>query len=95
MAKNGKGRGEAANRAVADYIANLSGDHRALIVLKAQLYGGFWEPMLEDLRERLKAKRPFHNLAQRIQDDINCIEEMQKFEAVHEIDLSEYVRLEE
>ena len=52
-----------------------------LIVLKAQLYGGSWEPMLDDLRNRLTGKPYIFKLASRIQDDIERIEQMRKFEA--------------
>ena len=76
---------------VADYAGRLSEEHKMLVALKTQLYGGAWEPMLDDLRNRLAGKPYIFKLVHRIQDDIGRIEEMQRFEAEHKIDLAEYV----
>ena len=81
------------DKAVTDYIDGLSAEHKMLVALKAQLYGGSWEPMLDDLRNRLAGKPYIFKLVHRIQDDIGRIEQMQKFEAEHHIDLAEYVEL--
>lgn len=78
-------------KTVDDYVRRLSEEHKMLVALKAQLYGGSWEPMLDDLRNRLTGKPYIFKLVHRIQDDIERIEEMQKFEAEHKIDLAEYV----
>jgi hypothetical protein len=64
-----------------------------LIVLKAQLYDGTWEPMLDDLQNRLVGKPYIFKLANRIQDDIERIKQMQEFEAEHKIDLADYIDL--
>lgn len=76
-----------------DFIAGLSDEHRMLVILKAQLYGGTWEPMLDDLQNRLEGKPYIFKLANRIKDDIERIEQMRKFEQEHDVDLSEYVEL--
>jgi hypothetical protein len=81
----------AVDKAVSDFVGRLSNEHRMLVVLKAQLYGGTWEPMLDDLRNRLNGKPYIFKLANRIQDDIERIEQMQKFEIEHNIDLADYV----
>ncbi len=78
-------------KAVDDYVRRLSEEHKMLVALKAQLYGGSWAPMLDDLRHRLVGKPYIFKLVHRIQDDIGRIKEMQKFEAEHKIDLAEYV----
>lgn len=88
-----KGTGTAANRTVTDYVDSLSDECRMLVILKAQLYGGSWEPMLDDLRNRLDGKPYIFKLANRIGDDIERIEQMMLFEADHGIDLAEYVRM--
>jgi hypothetical protein len=64
-----------------------------LVVLKSQLYGGSWKPMLDDLRNRLAGKPYIFKLANRIQDDIERIEELERFEQEHGIDLGDYVEL--
>jgi hypothetical protein len=84
----------APERDVSDYVKTLSEEYRMLIVLKAQLYGGSWEPMLDDLRNRLGGKPYIFKLANRIQDDIERIEQMRKFEADHKVDLANYVEIE-
>jgi hypothetical protein len=65
-----------------------------LIVLKRQLYGGAWEPMLDDLRNRLAGKPYIFKLANRIQDDIGRIEQMRKYEQDYNVDLADYVEME-
>ena len=78
---------------VSDYVKSLSEEYRMLVVLKAQLYGGSWEPMLDDLRNRLAGKPYIFKLASRIQEDIERIEQMQKFEADRKVDLADYVEV--
>ena len=80
-------------KAVSDFVAALSDEYRMLVVLKAQLYGGAWEPMLDDLRNRLEGKPYIFKLVNRIKDDVERIEQMRKFEEEHNIDLTEYVEL--
>jgi hypothetical protein len=88
-----KSTGTAADCGVTDYVNSLSEQCRMLVILKAQLYGGLWEPMLNDLRNRLDGKPYIFKLANRIQDDIERIEQMMQFEAEHGIDLAQYVRM--
>jgi len=79
--------------AVQDYVGGLSDEYKMLVVLKAQLYGGSWEPMLDDLNNRLAGKPYIFKLANRIKDDVERIEEMRSFEVEHGVDLAEYVHL--
>jgi hypothetical protein len=88
-----EGVGTSVSKVVSDFIAGLSDEHRMLVILKAQLYGGTWEPMLGDLKNRLEGKPYIFKLANRIKDDIERIEQMRKFEEEHNIDLTEYVEL--
>jgi len=80
-------------KAVRAYVDALSNEHRMLVVLKAQLYGGSWDPMLDDLRNRLTGRPYIFKLATRIKDDIERIEQMQRFEVEHDVDLAELVEL--
>ncbi len=86
-----KGSDTAVSKVVSDFVNGLSDEQRMLVALKAQLYGGTWEPMLDDLRNRLAGKPYIFKLANRIQDDIERIEQMSEFEAEHNIDLADYV----
>ena len=88
-----KGGDTAVSKVVSDFVDGLSDEHRMLVVLKAQLYDGMWEPMLDDLRNRLAGKPYIFKLANRIKDDIRRIEEMQEFEAEHNIDMADYVKV--
>jgi len=88
-----RGGETAVDKAVSDYIKGLSDEQRMLVVLKSQLYDGKWEPMLDDLRNRLAGKPYIFKLANRIQDDVERIEEMMEFEAEHKVDLADYVEL--
>jgi hypothetical protein len=81
------------DKAVVDYIHGLREEHRMLVALKTHLYEGSWEPMLDDLRNRLAGKPYIFKLVNRIQDDIERIEEMRRFETEHKIDLANYVDL--
>jgi hypothetical protein len=78
-------------KAVNDYVKGLSAEHKMLIVLKSQLYGGKWEPMYQDLKNRLDGKPYIFKLANRINDDIERIEQMRQFEKENGVDLSKYV----
>jgi hypothetical protein len=77
--------------AVKDFVKGLSSEHKMLIILKAQLYGGKWEPMDQDLKNRLEGKPYIFKLANRINDDIERIEQMRKFEQQHNVNLCDYV----
>jgi hypothetical protein len=86
-----KNKKVAVDKAVNDYVSRLSDEYRMLIVLKGQLYDGQWEPMLDDLKNRLAGKPYIFKLVNRINDDIKRIEEMMDFENKHNIDLVNYV----
>lgn len=76
-----------------NYVDGLSNEHKMLVVLKAQLYGGSWDPMLDDLENRLKGKPYIFKLSNRIKDDVQRIEQMRDFEDQNGIDLADYVSL--
>ena len=78
---------------LSDFVDGLSDEHRMLVVLKAQLYGGTWEPMLDDLKNRLGGKPYIFKLVNRIKDDIERIQQMQNFEEEQNVDLADYVEL--
>ena len=88
-----KGSETAVSKVVSDFVNGLSDEHRMLVVLKAQLYDNTWEPMLDDLQNRLAGKPYIFKLANRIQDDIRRIEGMQEFEVEHNVDLADYVKV--
>ena len=91
--KTQKNRDASTENAVKDYVSRLTEEHKMLVVLKLQLYGGSWEPMLDDLKNRLEGKPYIFKLVNRIKDDVDRIESMKKFEAEHGVDLSNYVEI--
>ncbi len=84
----------AVDPAVQSFVSSLDEQHRMLVILKAQLYGGQWQPMLDDLKNRLEGKPYIFKLANRIKDDVDRIDRMQIFEKEHGIDLSDFIKLE-
>jgi len=88
-----KGGKTSVSKVLSDFVDGLSDEHRMLVVLKAQLYGGTWEPMLDDLKNRLEGKPYIFKLVNRIKDDIERIQQMQNFEEEHNTDLADYVEL--
>jgi hypothetical protein len=91
--KSHRGVKTSADKLVSGFVAGLSNEHRLLVSLKAQLYDGTWETMLDDLQNRLEGKPYIFKLVNRIKDDIERIEQMRKFEEQHNVDLAKYVEL--
>jgi hypothetical protein len=89
--KDGKVDEKKRKNAIVDFVKSLSAEHKMLIVLKKQLYGGKWEPMYQDLKNRLEGKPYIFKLANRINDDIERIEQMKQFEQQYDADLCDYV----
>jgi len=83
-----------ANPTVGLFVQGLDEPQRMLVILKAQLYGGQWKPMLEDLENRLEGKPYIFKLANRIKDDVERIRSLQVFEQENGVDLADYVKLE-
>ena len=77
--------------AIVDFVKGLSAEHKMLIILKSQLYSGKWESMYRDLKNRLEGKPYIFKLANRINDDIERIDQMRQFEQQHGVDLCDYV----
>jgi len=91
--RTNKGTKTAHDKVVDEFVAGLSNEHRMLVILKAQLYDGSWELMLDDLKNRLDGKPYIFKLVNRINDDIKRIHEMQSFEMAHSVDLADCVEL--
>lgn len=89
--KDGKISEKKRKGAIADFVRHLSAEHKMLIVLKSQLYGGKWEPMQQDLKNRLEGKPYIFKLANRINDDVERIDQMKQFELQYGINLCDYV----
>ena len=91
--KNNQGDTKDLNETVTGFVERLGDEHRMLIILKKQLYAGSWDPMINDLKNRLIGKPYIFKLVNRINDDIERIEYMRCFEEKHNIDLSNFIDL--
>ena len=91
--KSGNQRDSSLDALAKDFVRGLDNEHKMLVVLKAQLYGGSWLPMLDDLQNRLEGKPYIFKLSTRIKDDVQRIEQMKAFEESNGIDLADYVSL--
>lgn len=78
---------------VEQFVSNLTPEEKMLIVLKRQLYGGKWSPMIGDLKNRLAGKPYVFKLETRIKDDIKRVHSLMEFEQKHGIDLADFVSL--
>ena len=60
--------------------ATLTPDEKDLVLLRDELYGGSWDDMLADLRNRMTGKPYIFKLVNRIQQDIDTIERLRAME---------------
>jgi len=77
------------------FASGLTPDEKTLVTLRDELYGGSWDQMLGDLRDRLKGKPYIFKLVNRIQDDIARIEKLSEYEKKHKINLADYLKKKE
>lgn len=85
----GWGTGMAASQHEKFYNA-LSPAERILVTLRDELYGGSWDQMIGDLRDRLQKKPYIFKLVNQIQDDITRIEKLTEYEKKHRLNLAEF-----
>jgi len=74
-----------------EFVATLSEEEIMLLRLRDELYDGRWDAMLADLNDRLQGKPYVFKLAHRIQDDIERIERLNRFERQYQADLAKYI----
>ncbi len=73
------------------FMDRMTAEQRMLLVLKRELYDGAWQPMIADLENRLAGRPYVLKLANRIEDDLKRIEQMQQMEEHYEVDLAAYI----
>ena len=73
------------------FVGSLSEEEIMLVRLRDELYDGRWDTMLADLRDRLQGKPYVFRLAHPIQDDIDRIERLNRFERQHGINLAKFI----
>jgi len=67
--------------------ATLTPDEKDLVLLRDELYGGSWDDMLADLRNRLAGKPYIFKLVNRIHQDIDTIGRLRAMEKEKGVDL--------
>lgn len=74
-----------------EFVAGLGEEEVMLLRLRDELYDRRWDAMLADLNDRLQGKPYVFKLAHRIQDDIERIERLNRFERQYNVDLAKYI----
>jgi hypothetical protein len=81
----GEGRAEG-------FARGLTHEERTLLEVRDELYGGSWDDVESDLRARL-ANRPYIiKLSTKIEEDLERIERMRRFEGEAGVDLRQVLR---
>ena len=80
-----------ADQRATEFVASLSEEEIMLLRLRDELYEGRWDAMLADLNDRLQGKPYVFKLAHRIQDDIERIERLNRFERQYSVDLARFI----
>ena len=81
---------EEENRSHVNFYESLSEEETMLITLRDELYGGVWEKMEHDLRDRLQGRPYIFKLVNRIEEDLHRIEKLRGYEDDHGINLADY-----
>lgn len=76
------------------FMAELDAECRLLLVLKRQIYDGQWELMQQDLANRLAGRPYVVKLVNRIEDDLERIEQLRAMELKYQVDLAQFLVLE-
>ena len=76
---------------VRKFVASLGEEEIMLLRLRDELYEGRWDAMLADLNDRLQGKPFVFQLAHRIQDDIERIERLNRFERQYNVNLAKHI----
>lgn len=75
------------------FMDRLTDEQKLLLVLKRELYGGDWRPMVTDLRNRREGRPYVLKLAHRIDDDLGRIEQMSELEKHYQVELSDFIQI--
>ena len=73
------------------FMDRLTQEQKLLLVLKRDLYGGDWQAMVGDLKNRLEGRPFIVRLAARIEDDLARIAQMLEMERHYQVDLADFV----
>jgi len=74
------------------FARSLSHEERTLLEVRDELYGGSWELLEADLRDRLAGRPYIFQLATKIEEDLDRIERMRSYEGRTATDLGKLAR---
>ena len=74
-----------------EYFQSLTPEEEHLIILRDMLYAGDWREVVGDLQARKDGKPFVFKLNTRIEEDLQRIEKLNKYEKAHGIDLGFYL----
>jgi S-adenosylmethionine:tRNA-ribosyltransferase-isomerase (queuine synthetase) len=74
------------------FAKNLTPEDKLLLILREELYESSWDLFLKDLNNRKKGKPYIFKLMKRIEEDIERIERLKKFEEEHNVNLFKYLK---
>ena len=74
-----------------EYVESLGPEEITLLILRDELYYGSWDEMRTDLVGRRDGKPYIFQLASRIDEDLERIQRLLRFEEEHNLDLGEYL----
>ena len=65
---------------------------RTFLAVRDELYGGSWDEVERDLRARLAGKPYIFKLATKIEEDLERIARMRRYEGEHGVDLRKVLK---
>jgi len=75
-----------------DYVRSLNREEAQLLALRTYLYEGSWDDMVSDLVARREGRPFVFKLQTRIEEDLQRIEKLRKYEEENGVDLGRYAR---
>jgi hypothetical protein len=75
-----------------DYVRSLTREEAQLLALRIYLYEGSWDDMVADLVARREGRPFVFKLQTRIEEDLQRIENLRRYEEENQVDLGRYAR---
>lgn len=79
------------NEELSEFLETLSPEDAQLLVLRDELYDGSWTEMQRDLEARRSGKPFIFALVNRIEEDLERIDRLARFEQQFQINLADHV----
>ncbi len=73
------------------FVRSLLPEEKHLLVIRDELYEGSWAEMKDDLENRRDGKPFIFKLANRIDEDLQRIDQLSAYEERHQLNLARYL----